>query len=210
MSSREEILSKIHDSVNRRKEIKYPVIDKKKSVFPDIDSSLHEKFIDEFEAIGGQVFLCEDIEELGRALAKFLNERKLSKLFCLDKNIQEFLYDAKIPYISEEDKFDEMELGITTCELLLARSGSIMVSSAHESGRRMNVFPPIHIVIGNASQIVEDLAEGFNKLNEKYENNLPSMISTITGASRTADIEKTLVMGAHGPKELIVFINQKN
>jgi L-lactate dehydrogenase complex protein LldG len=43
-------------------------------------------------------------------------------------------------------------------------------------------------------------------ITKKYGNKLPSMISMITGASRTADIEKTLVMGAHGPKELVLFL----
>ena len=51
-----------------------------------------------------------------------------------------------------------------------------------------------------------DLKDGFNRLKEKYGQKLPSMISTITGPSRTADIEKTLVLGAHGPKELYVFL----
>ena len=43
-------------------------------------------------------------------------------------------------------------------------------------------------------------------IREKYKTRLPSQITLITGPSRTADIEKTLVLGAHGPKELHVFI----
>ena len=43
-------------------------------------------------------------------------------------------------------------------------------------------------------------------MNGRYGANMPSMISFITGASRTADIEKTLVKGAHGPKELTLFL----
>ena len=51
-----------------------------------------------------------------------------------------------------------------------------------------------------------DLKDGFKRLKNKYGQNLPSMVCNITGPSRTADIEKTLVLGAHGPKELIVFL----
>jgi L-lactate dehydrogenase complex protein LldG len=51
-----------------------------------------------------------------------------------------------------------------------------------------------------------DLKDGFKLLKNKYGHNTPSLISTITGPSRTADIEKTLVLGAHGPKELFVFL----
>ena len=51
-----------------------------------------------------------------------------------------------------------------------------------------------------------DLKDGFKLIKNKYGTQIPSMISTITGPSRTADIEKTLVLGAHGPKELFVFL----
>jgi L-lactate dehydrogenase complex protein LldG len=47
-------------------------------------------------------------------------------------------------------------------------------------------------------------------LKEKYNNEIPSMISLTTGPSRTADIEKTLVVGVHGPKEVFVFLIDKN
>jgi L-lactate dehydrogenase complex protein LldG len=57
-----------------------------------------------------------------------------------------------------------------------------------------------------SSQLVTDLKDGFKLIKDKYGNQLPSMITTITGPSRTADIEKTLVLGAHGPKELFVFL----
>jgi L-lactate dehydrogenase complex protein LldG len=64
----------------------------------------------------------------------------------------------------------------------------------------------VHIVLAYTSQLVLDLKDGFKLLKKKYGNNIPSLISTITGPSRTADIEKTLVLGAHGPKELFVFL----
>ena len=71
----------------------------------------------------------------------------------------------------------------------------------------LNVYPPVHIVCANLSQLVFDIEEGLKKIQDKYDKSeLPSMVSLITGPSRTADIEKTLVMGAHGPKELILFL----
>jgi L-lactate dehydrogenase complex protein LldG len=64
----------------------------------------------------------------------------------------------------------------------------------------------VHIVVAYTSQIVTDLKDGFKLLKDKYGGNIPSMITNVTGPSRTADIEKTLVLGAHGPKELFVFL----
>ena len=85
-----------------------------------------------------------------------------------------------------------------------------MVSSKQPSGRRLNVFPESHIVIAYSSQLVPDIKDALKKMQEKYHNNLPSLITVITGPSRTADIEKTLVMGAHGPKQLYLFLIDEN
>ena len=70
----------------------------------------------------------------------------------------------------------------------------------------MFAFPESHIVIANVSQVVPELRDALSGIKKKYAGNFPSQITTITGPSRTADIEKTLVMGAHGPKELYVFM----
>ena len=96
------------------------------------------------------------------------------------------------------------KIGITRCEFLIARLGSIIISSKQD-GRRINIYPEVHIVLALASQLVPDLKDALKSIRKKYADGLPSMISVITGPSRTADIEKTLVMGAHGPKELYVF-----
>jgi L-lactate dehydrogenase complex protein LldG len=101
---------------------------------------------------------------------------------------------------------DDFEAGITRCEALIALTGSIMVCSSGASGRRMNVFPPVHVVLAAKSDLVPSINAGFMRIEERYQER-PSHISLITGPSRTADIEKTLVMGAHGPKELIVLMD---
>jgi L-lactate dehydrogenase complex protein LldG len=110
------------------------------------------------------------------------------------------------PFIGNDQDFLNAEVGITLCEALIARNGSILVSNAGAAGRRLSIYPDTHIVLAFTSQLVLDLKDGFVRLKEKYGNQLPSMITTITGPSRTADIEKTLVLGAHGPKELFVFL----
>jgi L-lactate dehydrogenase complex protein LldG len=53
---------------------------------------------------------------------------------------------------------------------------------------------------------VYDIKEGLLQLKDKYAGNIPSLITLATGPSRTADIEKTLVVGVHGPAEVYVFL----
>ena len=64
----------------------------------------------------------------------------------------------------------------------------------------------MHICIAYTDQLVYDIADGFNQLIDKYRLNLPSLITLASGPSRTADIEKTLVVGVHGPKEVFCFL----
>jgi L-lactate dehydrogenase complex protein LldG len=73
-------------------------------------------------------------------------------------------------------------------------------------GRKIIAYPEIHLVVATASQLVPDIKRGIQLLRRKYGEEFPSLVSLITGPSRTADIEKTLVMGAHGPKELYIFL----
>jgi L-lactate dehydrogenase complex protein LldG len=112
-----------------------------------------------------------------------------------------------IPYQQSSELSKDIEFGITGCEFLIAHTGSVMVCSAQKGGRQMFVYPPVHIVIANKNQLVGYLEEAYLGISEKYKDGLmPSHIVLITGPSRTADIEKTLVLGAHGPRELRVFL----
>ncbi len=80
------------------------------------------------------------------------------------------------------------------------------MSSAQDSGRTVSVYAPVHICIAYSNQLVYDIRDGIEVLTEKYKNKIPSFITMATGPSRTADIEKTLVVGVHGPKDVYVFL----
>lgn len=96
------------------------------------------------------------------------------------------------------------EMGVTGCDCLVAQTGSIIVSTKSAGGRALSVLPAIHLVQARREQIVPDLPAALALLRQRYDGHWPSSISVITGPSRTADIEKILVMGAHGPKRLLL------
>ena len=99
----------------------------------------------------------------------------------------------------------ECDLGVTSCDCLVAQTGSVIVSTISAGGRALSVLPPTHLVIARREQIVPDLATAMALLRKRYNKHWPSALSVITGPSRTADIEKILVMGAHGPKRLVLY-----
>lgn len=96
--------------------------------------------------------------------------------------------------------------GVTACEALVAQTGSVLVTSRSSGGRALSVLPPHHVVLATREQLVPDLAAAFELVRRKYHGNFPSTISFITGPSRTGDIERILVLGAHGPKQLTVLL----
>ena len=163
-------------------------------------------FAEALAKVGGQFVYNSNAEEFAANIKEFLASAGKSCLHCYDPMIQQILNDKGIFCFNARDDYHECEMGITGCEYLIARTGSIMVSSRQGSGRRSFFWPPVHIVIAWKNQLVYDIRYAFKELNKNYnETGIPSMVTLITGPSRTADIEKTLIMGAHGPAKLIVF-----
>ncbi len=101
---------------------------------------------------------------------------------------------------------ESCDASVTGCEYLVARTGTIVLSAAQQSGRTVSVYAPIHICIAYTNQLVYDVKDALQALKEKYADNIPSFITFASGPSRTADIEKTLVTGVHGPKEVYLFL----
>jgi len=130
-------------------------------------------------------------------------------MFAWEYLLQDLFQKQGFKKLRVGNNLDKADAGVTTCECLVARTGSILISSRKESGRALPIFPPVHIVIAYSHQIFYEMKEALQFVLGKYESNMPSMISIATGPSRTADIEKTLVLGAHGPKEVyVLFIDQ--
>ncbi len=106
----------------------------------------------------------------------------------------------------DKNTLESCDAGITSCETLVAQTGSILVSSATSGGRALSILPHVHVVVATVDQIVATLADALHAMRDGYDGHLPSMLSFITGPSRTGDIERILVLGAHGPKELILIL----
>ena len=205
-TTKEKVLKRVRDALINKTDNPYPNVDFESSVYKDITDSLDINFAREFTLAGGKFVYCENMDELSSNLSLISQGNQWDEVFCIDPSLQEALDKADIPFGSDEDSFHSLKVGVTGCEYLIARLGSIMVSSQQISGRRLNVFPEIHVVIAFSSQLVPDLKQALADIKLKYSARIPSLISVITGPSRTADIEKTLVMGAHGPCELFVFL----
>ena len=101
---------------------------------------------------------------------------------------------------------ESCDAAITGCDALVAQTGSILVTAKSTGGRALSVLPPHHVVIAQRSEVVPDLASALQLARIRYAPDWPSFMSFITGPSRTGDIERILVLGAHGPKKLTIFL----
>ena len=207
--AKENVLKKIRKALINKTLNPFPNIDHEKDVYIESKDTNDILFAKEFTNANGQFIYCSDTYDLANNFRSLVEERKWTKVHCFNKELLELFKHMQVNDISENKNLDNAEVGVTSCECLIARTGSVLVSSADSNGRQLSILPPVHIVIASTDQLCYDLKEAFETVKRKYNGTYPSMLSITTGPSRTADIEKTLVLGAHGPKELFVFLIEK-
>ncbi|RLD87980.1 MAG: hypothetical protein DRJ09_09255 [Bacteroidetes bacterium] len=205
-TTKEKILTSIRNALLTKRENPFDRINFDEAIYHELKDEKEVVFASKLLDNNGKFVYCENEKTATTILQTLMAEKNWESVFTPDTKLVTLLQNAGINVISEENQFPEVKAGITRCEFLIARFGSVMVSSALSAGRRMFVFPETHLVVAYASQVVTELKEALKAMKEKYADNFPSQVTVITGPSRTADIEKTLVMGAHGPKELYVFM----
>jgi L-lactate dehydrogenase complex protein LldG len=206
-TSREQVLKKIRNALMNKKQHSDSVnIDFESPIYAVSEESPEMIFAQKFTALTGKFAFCEDFNEVSLLLSDLVKENQLGEIYCVEPKLIETLNNSGLKFSNDPQNIAKHKITLTFCETLIARTGSIVVSSMQASGRRAPVSPDIHIVVAFTSQLVEDIKDSFELLKQKYGDKQPSMISMITGPSRTADIEKTLVLGAHGPKEIYLFL----
>jgi L-lactate dehydrogenase complex protein LldG len=204
-SAKKNILKKIRQALSQSTPIPFPNSEGNHSVYQAPAQDLEIEFAEQFTRLQGKFIFCIDQKEMAAQLDALITSREWKKLFCRDEKLKEILakYRSK-PFT--DIALADCDAAVTYCEQLVARTGSIVLSAADPGGRTVSVYAPIHICIAYTDQLVYDIKDSLLALKEKHGQQLPSLISFATGPSRTADIEKTLVVGVHGPKEVFVFL----
>jgi L-lactate dehydrogenase complex protein LldG len=204
-SSKEVILKKIRKALSESTPLPFPQSEGTNSLYHPSQKDLEIQFAEEFSKLQGKFAFCLNEAELCAQLTELIAEKNWSKIFCIEPGLKKIL-----PAASFENFYDttltDCDASITPCESLVARTGSIVVSAASQGGRTVSVYAPVHICIAFTHQLVYDIKDALQLVKSKYNQQIPSLISFATGPSRTADIEKTLVTGVHGPKEVYVFL----
>ena len=169
------------------------------------------RFRDEFTAIHGEWSHVDSLEAGQTWLAEWMRAEGLSSLAAVESPTLRAAL-AGIDGVKwfdgsnrSTDGWDSFPVGVTPAESLVAESGTIVVGTGI-AGRALSVLPPIHLVVATCDQLVGDLETSIRRIRTRYPDRLPSSFTWISGPSRTADIEKILVLGAHGPRRLVLLL----
>lgn len=201
--SKENILKKIRQALAQPAPLPFPQSEGTESVFQSpLQEELAIQFAENFSATQGRFSFCLNHEELLQQLQTLFQLKKWENIYCAEAALQTILHSGSIAFTDND--ITNSHVAITSCEFLIARTGSIMYSTA-KNGRISSVYSPAHICIANTLQLVYDVKDALIRLHHAYHS-FPSSVSVVTGPSRTADIEKTLVTGVHGPKEIYCFL----
>lgn len=183
----------------------FPQSEVNQPVFPPSSEELEVVFAEQFNSLGGRFIFCVNRQELAFQFNSLVKKSDWQKVYCIENMIKEIVGTSAEERFTDKD-LANCDVSVTGCECLVARTGSIVMSAAQTSGRTTSVYAPIHICIAFTSQLVYDVKDALTAIKEKYNDKLPSLITFAAGPSRTADIEKTLVVGVHGPKEVYCFL----
>lgn len=203
--SKENILKKIRKALSHSTPLPFPKSEGNESVFQPSKQEKEIEFAEQFSKLQGRFVYCINRQELAFQLASLVKKMDWKKVYCLEDNLLQGAEGQISDRIVKTD-IANCDVSITGCECLVARTGSVVMSAAQPSGRVTSVYAPIHICIATTGQLVYDVRDALQLVKDKYGSKLPSLITFATGPSRTADIEKTLVVGVHGPKEAYVFL----
>jgi L-lactate utilization protein LutC len=181
------------------------------------------RLIDEVNAVGGQAHRAADLAAARDILANLLALYAPRSALCWRHPLLERLglgellathqvaaldHEALYPLAQPEQrtKMFAAEIGISSVSLAIAETGTLALASRPGQERLASLLPPVHVAIVEASQIVPDLFDYFDRLEADGLASLPSNFVFITGPSKTGDIELTLTTGVHGPGKWHVIV----
>jgi L-lactate dehydrogenase complex protein LldG len=207
-SSKEKILKKIREALSNPVPLPFSKSEGSNSVFQPQTEELEILFAEEFTKLSGKFAFCINEDDAKNQISNLIAFRKWKHIFCKEENLIQLLQEKEGISLNSSSLADS-DLAITSCDYLVARTGAIVMSSAQPGGRTTSAYTPVHICVAYADQLVYDTYEILKAFKNRNTRDIPSFITFAAGPSRTTGIENTQIIGAHGPKEVYLFLIDK-
>ncbi len=219
MSSRDVILQRIRSGLTNAKAAGFADVCEPpvSQVWPRVNpgpSALISQFRAELEVLKGEAIHCPTMADAKAQLAGLMDTAPWDRAGCLDRPLtRELTADLpadRLNWVTADwtpQQIEQLPVGVITAEALLADTGSCVIHCATATERLMCYLPPACVVVARMGQLVEHLPAAWGPISQVCAaKDSRGEIVLITGPSRTADIEKILILGVHGPKRLVVLV----
>jgi len=214
MNHRETILGRIRQALADRPQFEAPPVPE---VWPETHpdrETMMRRFAEELDAVEGELHRCGSPDDARAKLAELVDELECDRLGAVDRPLTHELADnlstAEVAWVDADwggPAIGELEAALVASDLLLADTGSCLVECPTAAERMMCYLPPVCIVVARAEALREHLPAAWREVAPRVSDpQRRGELVFITGPSRTADIEKILILGVHGPKRLIVLV----
>ena len=182
--------------------------------------ALIQQFAAALSLAGGRFTAADNPQAVGNAIAGIAADLKARQAvgwhssWLQQLGIPACLNEAGVEFITDAERTDKADfireaaaaaIGITAVDYALADSGTLCLLAGKNQSRTSSLLPTVHVAVLQPQQIIRGLDDLFALLPTE-QGAMSSAITFITGPSRTADIELTLVVGVHGPQQLHVIL----
>ncbi len=211
-SSRDLTLARIREALRDVRE--QPVAAISPAAFREVLPAvvdLEEQFAANAAILRAEFFNLPDEAAAKVKLTELAQAHGWKKIATHQGLLTDALVPRSMPVLDTTNGYDVTELeacsaGITECDALIAQTGSVLLTSRSGGGRALSVLPEHHVVLARRAQLLADLPAAYELLHQRHGASWPSLMTFITGPSRTGDSERILVLGAHGPKKLTILL----
>jgi len=208
VSAREEILGRIRANLAQVDSLELPEEGAAGQGEPVGSDDLVARFREVLERVDGRVHRVRDEAEARAVLLRLAEERGARRVLVSDADVVARLVEGTQLSVvesraSREEQL-EAQLGLTTAQWAIAETGTLVLVSDRERHRLASLLPETHVAVLEASAILPSLGAALAAVSQ--DELAGRTVTFVTGPSRTADIELTLVVGVHGPRELHVLL----
>lgn len=168
-------------------------------------ADLLNRFIAQAQALSSHVLRVDDRNQIPHTIAHYLTEHHLGRhALCWPDFLDLDWIAARIVVASQAASVDDA-IGITGAFCAIAETGTLMLLSGAHTPAATSLLPETHIAVLERSRIVATMEEAWALL-RRERGGLPRAVNFISGPSRTADIEQTVTLGAHGPARVLIVL----
>jgi len=207
-TNKEQILAKVRSAVMAKDENLFSDVNMQVDTWTPFkeEDGADFTFVERFKDNGGIFVYFESQHNFIEAMKQYIVDNQWEPLCSTSMKMESLFKDSGIELSRDYSSNRKKTVSITDCECLVAHTGSVVVTDACAGSRAAYSQADVLLVYASPSQIVASMKDAIRLLKERYHSKKPGETVIISGASRSTEIENQLVTGAHGIKQIALFL----